>query len=205
MARVGLTPQKVVLIGAQLSDELGFDRVTVSEIARRAGVNVASLYSHVTSLDDVRTRIALLALDELADRMAAELAGRSGQQALTALGNVYRDYARDHPGRYDAARVPLTPDDSPVGESHRRAGERHSAMMRAVLRGYDLGATDETHAVRLLGSIVHGFVSLERSGGFDHSQPSSDQSWARILETLDAMLLAWPQAGSSLVDPPPHD
>ena len=44
-------------------------------------------------------------------------------------------------------------------------------MTRAVLRGYDLGGDDQTHAVRLLGSLFYGYVGLEQGGGFSHSEP----------------------------------
>jgi AcrR family transcriptional regulator len=186
VARAGLTTEKVTVMGAELADELGFDQVTISEVARRCGVQVASLYSHVKGSDDLRARIAVMALDELADRGSDALAGRSGRDALIALGNVYRDYSAQHPGRYDAARLPVAGDD---------AGRRHSQMMRAILRGYALAEHDETHAVRLLGSIFHGFISLERSSGFEHSEPSSQESWTKILDTLDAMLLSWPREG----------
>ena len=68
MARAGLTPERLARAGAELADEVGFEQVTVSELARRFDVKVASLYSHVASSHDLKTRIALLALEELADR-----------------------------------------------------------------------------------------------------------------------------------------
>lgn len=107
MGRVGLSTERLVRAGAELADEVGFDRVTVSALARRFDVKVASLYSHVRNSDDLRTRIALLALEELADRGDHALAGRAGKDALTALADVYRDYARTHPGRYAAAQLRL--------------------------------------------------------------------------------------------------
>ena len=110
MARAGLTAERLTRAGAELADEVGFDQVTVSELARRFDVKVASLYSHLRNSDDLKTRIALLALEELADRGTAALAGRAGRDALAALGGVYRDYAREHPGRYAAARHPLSPE-----------------------------------------------------------------------------------------------
>jgi hypothetical protein len=72
------------------------------------------------------------------------------------------------------------------------AGVRHAQMMRAILRGYDLTEPDQTHAVRLLGSVFHGYVSLEMQGGFSHSAPDSQESWSRILDSLDATLRNWP-------------
>ncbi|MDX3531036.1 TetR-like C-terminal domain-containing protein [Streptomyces sp. ID05-39B] len=187
MARVGLTPERLTRAGAEMADEAGFDQVTVSALARRFDVKVASLYSHVRNSHDLKTRIALLALAELADRGSAALAGRSGKDALTALADVYRDYARDHPGRYVAAQFRLTPEASAAS-----AGARHSQMTRAILRGYDLAEPDQTHAVRLLGSVFHGYVSLEQAGGFSHSAPDSQESWTRILDALDALLRNWP-------------
>lgn len=186
MARAGLTPDLLVRAAAELADEVGFTQVTASAVARRFGVQVASLYSHVRGTDDLRTRVALLALAELADRGDAALAGRAGRDALVALGDVYRDYAREHPGRYDAARHRLDPQTAAAS-----AGPRHAALARAVLRGYDLAEPDATHAVRLLGSVFHGFTSLEAAGGFDHSTPDAQESWTRILHALDSTLRSW--------------
>ncbi|MGV9539185.1 TetR/AcrR family transcriptional regulator [Streptosporangium sandarakinum] len=183
MARAGLTAERLVRAGAELADEVGFDQVTLSALARRFDVRVASLYSHLKNSRDLRTGIALFALEELADRAAAALAGRAGRDALAALGNVYRDYAREHPGRYDATRLRLDPDTAAAS-----AGGRHTRMTRAILRGYDLTEADRTHAVRLLGSVFHGYISLEAAGGFSHSDPGTQESWEWILDHLDALL-----------------
>ncbi|MEU9089630.1 TetR-like C-terminal domain-containing protein [Streptomyces sp. NPDC048428] len=185
--RVGLTAERLARAGAELADEVGFDQVTVSALARRFDVKVASLYSHLKSSHDLRTRIALLALEELADRGAAALAGRAGKDALSAFADVYRDYAREHPGRYAAAQFKLDPEAAAAS-----AGGRHARMTRAILRGYDLTEPDETHAVRLLGSAFHGYVSLEMQGGFSHSAPDSQESWTRVMDALDALLRNWP-------------
>lgn len=185
-ARVGLTTDRLVRAGAELADEVGFAEVTVSALARQFDVKVASLYSHVKNSHDLKTRIALLSLEELADRGAAALAGRAGKDALAAFANVYRDYAREHPGRYAAAQFPLT-----AAAAAASAGGRHAQMTRAILRGYDLTEPDQTHAVRLIGSVFHGYVSLELAGGFSHSAPDSQESWTWTLERLDALLRTW--------------
>ncbi|MGX1158846.1 TetR/AcrR family transcriptional regulator [Streptomyces albogriseolus] len=187
--RVGLTTERLTRAGAELVDEVGFEQVTVSELARRFDVKVASLYSHVKNSHDLKTRIALLALEELADRAADALAGRAGKDALVALANVYRDYAREHPGRYAAAQFRLDPETAAAS-----AGVRHARMTRALLRGYDLDEPDQTHAVRLLGSVFHGYVSIEMGGGFSHSAPDTEETWSRVLDALDALLRTWPSA-----------
>ncbi|NBE93177.1 TetR/AcrR family transcriptional regulator [Nonomuraea sp. KC401] len=183
MVRAGLTPERLTRAGAELADEVGFDQMTVSALARRFDVKVASLYSHLKSSHDLRTRIALFALEELADRVAAAVAGRAGKVALAAFADAYRDYAREHPGRYAAARLRLDPETAAAS-----AGVRHSQMTRAILRGYDMPEQDQTHAVRMLGSVFHGYVSLEASGGFSHTAVDPQESWAWVVDSLDILL-----------------
>jgi len=187
MARAGLTPARLTVAAAELADEVGFDNVTVSALARRFGVKDASLYSHLKNAQDLRIRVAMLALTELADQAAAALAGRAGKDALVAFANAYRDYARKHPGRYSAAQLRLDAETAAAG-----GASRHAEMTRAILRGYDLAEPDQTDAVRLLHSTFHGYVSLETAGGFRHTPRETDASWSRTLDALDALLRNWP-------------
>ncbi|SEC35988.1 DNA-binding transcriptional regulator, AcrR family [Amycolatopsis lurida] len=188
MVRAGLTTERVIRAGAELADEIGFEHVTPTELAKRCGVKTASLYSHVKNAHELKTEIALLALAELADLAATAVAGLAGKDALIALANVHRDYALEHPGRFTAARFRLAPDKAVTS-----AGVRHAELTRAILRGYDLAEPHQTHAVRLLGSVFSGFVGLEAAGGFSHSTPGSQESWTEILDALDVLLRAWPR------------
>ncbi|CCH33364.1 WHG domain-containing protein [Actinosynnema sp. NPDC047251] len=187
MARAGITAERLVRAAVELTDEVGFGNLTVSALARRFGVKDASLYSHISSAHDLRSRVAVLALAELADRAAEALAGRAGKDALVAFADAYRDYARQYPGRYAAAQYRLDPD---VAEAS--AARRHSDLTRTILRGYRLSEPDQTDAVRLLHSTFHGYVSLEAAGGFGHHPRGADVSWSRALDVLDSVLTDWP-------------
>ena len=184
--RAGLNAERLVTAGAELADAEGLEAVTVSALARHFDVRPASVYSHLAGSHDLRTRITLLALTETADRAAEALAGRSGRDALVALADVYRDYAREHPGRHAATRLSLDP-----ATAQASSGPRHAAMARAVLIGYDVPEPDSTHAVRLIGSVIRGFIDLELGGAFDHSEPDAESSWRRSLDALDTLLRHW--------------
>lgn len=186
MVRAGLTTDAVVRAAADLADRDGLEAVTLSALARRFGVTTAGMYSHVAGLGDLLDRLSALCLEESADLLAAAIAGRAGPDAVAALARVYRDYARAHPGRYAATRRPAPPDGHAIP-----AGRRHADLARAALRQYGLDATREVHAVRLLGSTIHGFISLEGSGAFAHSRPSASASWNAILDALAATIAGW--------------
>ncbi|MFJ3905067.1 TetR/AcrR family transcriptional regulator [Streptomyces sp. NPDC090025] len=189
MVRAGITVERLVAAGAELADEQGIDKVTVSALARRFGVKDASLYSHVRNLRELRVRIALLASDEMNRAIAAAVAGRSGRSALVAFADAYRDYALAHPGRYAATQQRIEPaeiEDAGGAAVFRQAVE----LTYGMLRGYGLDEPDSTDAGRLLRSTFHGFVHIELSGGFGHSRPVAD-SWARSLGALHETLKNW--------------
>jgi AcrR family transcriptional regulator len=186
MPRAGVSVEGLVRAAAELADEVGFDEVTVSALARGFDVTVASLYSHIRNAEDLRIRVAALALTELADRASEALAGRAGKDALVAFADAYRGYAKEHPGRYAAARLRITPD-SPAA----RPALRHAELIRTILRAYKLPEDEQVHAVRLLGSTLHGFASLEAAGSFANSG-DVDPSWARALDALHVALTNWP-------------
>jgi AcrR family transcriptional regulator len=189
VVRAGLTTERVTIAAAELADEVGLDQVTMSQLARRLGVKDASLYTHVRGLDDLRGRIALLAADEKTIRIAEATAGRAGKDALVAYADAWREYARQHPGRYMATQTPLQidPELAEKAPGPRRAVE----LTYGMLRGYGLAEPDLTDAVRLLRSTFHGFVALEAADGFGHAR-SPQRSWVRALDALHVLLEHWP-------------
>jgi AcrR family transcriptional regulator len=188
MPRAGLTPDRITAAAADLADEVGFENVSLSALARHFGVKDASLYSHVRNLQDLRGRMALLAGGEMIDLIAAAVAGRAGKDALAAFAGAYREYALRHPGRYAATQLPL--DQTLVTGSP--ALRRTTEITYGMLRAYGLDEPDLTDAVRLLRSTFHGFCALEAGGGFGAPREVR-RSWDRSVEALHLALTHWPR------------
>src|SRR5690606_9172947 len=188
MARVGLTRERLVAAACEMADREGFETLTLAGLARHFGIRLASLYAHVRNLEDLRRAVALAALEALADRADAAVAGRAGGEALVALAEVHRDFSREHPGLFTASRHPLDAE-----TAARSGGMRLSRSLAAALRDYRLSETDQVHAIRLVGSFFLGFALLENAGSFSHSAPEPDQSWNRNLAAIDATLRSWAQ------------
>ena len=191
MPRAGLSTAAVVAAAAEIADAEGLDRLTLARVAAAAGVRTPSLYNHVESLDDVRRRVALLALRDLADALRDAAVGRAGDDALVAMADAYRGYARRHPGRYAATqRAPAEGD-----EEMRAAAKGAVDVVLAILRGYGLEGDDAIHAARAVRSALHGFVALEAGGGFG-IPVDLDESYARMVRALARGLrdapVTWP-------------
>ncbi|GAB2604232.1 TetR/AcrR family transcriptional regulator [Kribbella endophytica] len=190
MERTQLNQAVVIARAAELADEAGFDSVTLAAIARSFAVQTPSLYAHVRDLAALRDGITALALDELTDRIADAIAGRSQYDALLGFAAAHRTYLQEHPGRWESL--------------HRRAGagaveapaaRRIVRVNDAVLLGYGITGEDRVHATRIVGAALSGFLNLERIGSFAHSTPPADQSWTELLDALHLVLTHWPQRG----------
>jgi AcrR family transcriptional regulator len=197
MPRAGLSPASVTEAGAQLADEVGFDQLSMALLAERLGVKTPALYNHVPSQAQLAHRIAVLAGTELADAIRDATQGRAGRDALAAGAQAMRRYVRDHPGRYAAGNAarPAGPDDPLMA-----AADRVLTSWAAMLRGYRLDQGQEVHALRTLRSMLHGFATLEASGGFQ-IDASVDDSFTWMINFIDHGLQASAAPGQQRSSP----
>src|SRR5436305_4681132 len=98
--RVGLDQATVVEAAAKLVDEEGIEQLTLGRLAERLGVRTPSLYNHVAGLPGLKRDLALYCLRDLLDRILRSTIGKSRAEAILALADTYRAYARETPGRY---------------------------------------------------------------------------------------------------------
>jgi AcrR family transcriptional regulator len=178
--RRGLTRASVVDLALAVVDDAGYDALTLAAVASRAGVAVPSLYKHVASLADLRREVAVLSLRGLTAALTSASVGRSGGEALRALADAYRAFARSHPGRYAATQLAPAPDDAELAEAAGAA----VAVVAAVLRGCGVSEERSIDAVRAVRSGLHGFVALELGGGFGLPR-DVDASFAYLVAALE--------------------
>ncbi|MGH2884216.1 MAG: TetR-like C-terminal domain-containing protein, partial [Solirubrobacteraceae bacterium] len=157
--------------------------LTLARLAAALGIRTTSLYAHVDGLGDLLVRLGARGARELAAVLQVAAAGRARGDALRAVALAYQEYAHTHPGTYAAMQVAS---DSPEFQA---AGAEVVGLIISVLRGYDLEGEPAIHAVRAIRSALHGFVSLEREGGFG-LPVDVDASYGHLVAMLDAGLAA---------------
>lgn len=178
MARRGLDRAQVLDAAAVLADD-GLAEVTFARLAGVLGVRAPSLYNHVNGHAALLRLITLRGLTELADAIAGAAAGLAGEDALRATANAYRAYAHAHIGCYEATLAAPAADDAEL----RLAADRLLELLAAILRGWHLDGDDAIDAIRTVRSALHGFVVIERSGGFAMAR-DTDASFQALIDTL---------------------
>ena len=187
MARkVGLDRRQVLDEAAALADAHGIEAVTLARVASGLGVASPSLYSHVANLRALRRELAVEASSRLGAALHDAIAEERGVPALRATAHAYRTFAHAHPGLYSTLHSTPGQDEDP---------EVYAAFaavlpdLTEVLRGLGLPDADTVPVVRALRSALHGFVSLEASGGFGLPE-DVDASFGTMVDILVAGVLA---------------
>jgi len=179
--KTGLTLLTILQAAVDIADANGIEAVTLAFLAKNLNVKSPSLYNHVDGLPGLRQKLAVYGLEQLYSVLMRAAVGRSGDEAVRAMSEAYVQFARSHPGLYDATLRPPDLRDPGVQKS---AGEIVELCVR-VLSVYGLEGDDAIHAVRGLRSILHGFASLQLSGGFGIPL-DLDVSLGRMIDTFIA-------------------
>ncbi len=112
--------------------------------------------------------------------------GRSGADALASVALAMLDWARRHPGRYAALQTSVDSD-------HQKYVELSIELVDAIaasLRAYNLPPGAQIDGVRTLRSLLHGFIMLELSGGFQIERDVA-VSFERAVRSLDVVFRSW--------------
>ncbi len=163
--KIGLELSFIIEAAAELADQQGIQEVTLANLAKKLGIRSPSLYNHFDGLPGLRKRLAIYGLNMLYEAMADAEIGVSGTEAVLAVSQAYIDFARRHPGIYEATLLAPNPEDMDV----QQAGAKIVDLSVRILQAYHLEGERALHAVRGLRSILHGFSALEQKGGFKMS------------------------------------
>ena len=184
-----LTSEAVVAVAIEIADREGIAAVTLASVARQLGCHVTSLYTHVSSIDDLHRRMALATQLSLAQQLWEAALGRSGVDGLHALAHVYRSFTNAHPLR---TRLLFF---SPSGEDvdFDDAGQRLAEPIRATLRGFGLDDDRVRHTHRVFSAAMRGFMLAEAQGSFAGGE--ADETFERLVDLFVVALVAgdWPR------------
>src|SRR5215469_10150154 len=115
-------------------DEVGADRLSLREVARRAGVSHAAPAHHFSDKAGLLTAIATEGFGRLVRYLAVAQPGGAGEPVdqLVALGRAYARFAEENPGRFEVMFRPAllrtgNPDFQRAGDAAFQALHSHIA------------------------------------------------------------------------------
>ena len=178
MARkAGITIESIVASAAEIADRDGLDAASLGAVAAAVGIKTPSLHYRVNGTQGLRR---LLALEASVQLTASLNAAAKEVDASRSIGHALRSFALQHPGLYDS----LLPAPQPGDDDELYAAMNQSAMVFGevlLAGGVPEGVLIPT--IRAFRSAVHGFVDLERRGGFG-LPVDIDESFEALLDLV---------------------
>jgi AcrR family transcriptional regulator len=185
---------------AEMIDEVGPARVSLRELARRAGVSHAAPAHHFRDKAGLLTAIAAEGFLLLADQLTEALESTGD---FLEVGVAYVEFAVTHRAHFE---VMFRPDLYDADATDVRAArERSSAALYGGVSAVPSGATgSDTRTAGLAAwSIVHGFASLWNTGALPSELGPDAAAAARHVA---GVLFAHPRStGSGPIQPAGHD
>jgi AcrR family transcriptional regulator len=179
LTRTDVTEAAVEILNAE-----GQDALTLNRLADNLGIRTPSLYNHIDGLPGLHKELAVLNARQLADSLGESAIGKSGSELFMDVAQAFRSYVKGNPGLYLATLRASGTVEQPDPDLMREE-ERALKVAVAVMSSLGLQGEDAIHAVRAFRSMVHGFATLEVSGGFGMPQ-DCDESFRRLVRALVA-------------------
>ncbi len=169
--------ENIVQVAIEIANETSFEAVTLVETAKRLNSQPPSLFNYIEGVSDLRDRMRLRGVELLTEHVKKAIKGKTSEAALRGVALGYRDFARTHPGLYSPTLQLDRVKEPPIST----AWETFVAITLSVMMNYGLTERESLHMMRTLGSMMHGFVDLERAVGF--VRPADpDESYERMID-----------------------
>ncbi|WP_088043707.1 TetR/AcrR family transcriptional regulator [Bacillus sp. EAC] len=178
--RIGLNFNELLKKSIEIVDNEGWEALTISYLAKKLTIQPPSIYNHIKNLDELKNKVAIYGITQLYDQLEASVKSKDKDEAIYSLAFAYIDFARNHPGLYQATLS----SNHTLGNEYHSMGKKILELIFNVLNPFKLSEIDLIHTVRGLRSILHGFVSLESHEGFGINIPIHDS----VLFTLKKFL-----------------
>jgi AcrR family transcriptional regulator len=192
-------PAEILKAGFEVFTEAGYERTTIADVGKRAGVSPALVMHYYGTKADLFEAVLH---DRFGRFMAAE------EALLASHRGTYRDLLHrlirrlwEHvwePGSIELAlAVKAARDEFPQGtRTVCQLGSRWRGLIEGVLEaGRQQGEfrVSGPHAARVIGAMVMGVVEASRCFGRVEHQPSTpEELWTALLDFLDHGVLTAP-------------
>lgn len=180
MYRKGLNQEQIINYAKEQIEKSGYDQFSMRALAEKLNVKTASLYAHVESMDALLKDVGLLALQEQKAYQLESIAGKHRDEAVMALSEAYRKYAKEHKELYRFIMQMPTSDNEPL----KNAASMITEPAMKVLEDYSLREERKMHWQRILRGLMHGFISQEENGYFSHYDADVEESYRIAIQCL---------------------
>lgn len=179
MSRKGLNNDRIVNAAAELIEEKGFERFSLTSLAEKLNVKTASLYNHMNNIGELLSKVGSFALKKLNTELEDGMNMNDPESALLSIAIGYRKFAKGNPELYKTImKIPVLGDVELLNK-----GIEIIHGLYETLDSFGLSNYEKIHFSRSFRASMHGFVTLEEMGFFADSIDATE-SYLYMINSL---------------------
>ena len=177
MTKKGINSRMISDEAAALVVERGYSALSLRELAARLDVKPASLYNHISGIEEINEMLALHTSEMLRTVLEDAVIGKERDEAFLEGARAYRRFAIENFELYRAMiRFSVS-----ENEAVTKAAMRCYRPLRRIVESYGAGKPATTHFLRALRSVMHGFIELSCNNYMQRGSVDRDESYEVII------------------------
>lgn len=157
--------------------DLGINDLTISMISKLLDIKSPSLYSHFDGLEDIKDKLTERALLSMHAYLADAIERNKRKDKLKSFMFGYRDFARSYPLLFDCSQFGIRADN----EHLMNLGNQIVNLSLGLLQERGISGENAIHKVRIVRSVLNGFILLEKQNGFQRNE-SPDKTFLELFK-----------------------
>lgn len=162
MAKNHISDARIIETSARIANQVGLERLSLKMIAEELKIKSPSLYHHISSLEEIKSRLMVYGWKQLEEKILDSAVGVSGYEALKNMCRAFYDYATKNQGVFTAM---LWYNKYESDEKDHATARLFHVLFKVM---QPLHITDENinHIIRTLRGFLEGFSLLVNNHAF---------------------------------------
>ena len=162
MSKNNISDELIIETSACIANKVGLDNLSLKIIAEELNIKSPSLYNHIRSLDEIKSRLMVYGWKQMEEKMLDSAVGVSGYVALKNMCYAFYDYATNNKGVFTA----MLWYNKYENAQKENATTRLFNMLFKVMKSLDISDDNINHIIRTLRGFLEGFSLLVNNNAF---------------------------------------
>ena len=162
MSKNNISDELIIETSACIANRVGLDNLSLKLIAEELNIKSPSLYNHIRSLDEIKSRLMVYGWKQMEESMIDSAVGVSGYEALKNMCYAFYDYATNNKGVFTA----MLWYNKYENAQKENATTRLFNMLFKVMKSLDISDDNINHIIRTLRGFLEGFSLLVNNNAF---------------------------------------
>jgi AcrR family transcriptional regulator len=170
-----ITTDLIAQAAGDIADIVGLENLSIKDVAEKLGIKSPSLIFHVKNLNGLKSILGRYTSKIVAEELLRAGFGKSGVQAVSALGKASIEFAIRRPGMYESIRwlnVYAEPETDEKPDA--KAFQQITDLFFSLFADTNLTELEISHIIRGFRSLIQGFATIAGHKGFGHPSDATD-------------------------------